>query len=297
MHEEVEMELEALAAIYMDDFHTLEDSSHFEITLHPQDAADGESAHVGLVLAVRLTPDYPAVPPELEVRALANLTDEQAAECRDMLLSMAASDELLDTAMVYPLAVAAPEGLHERNVPELDMHAVMLSRMVVGEEPAADGDAAGTADRLRGKAKSAPGGAAGDWRGDPADTAEESYTPVTPEAFAEWRKEYDAEVAAAAAAVSAELLKRRGGGGDPALLTGRQIFEARGGRDLVLQDAGALDEGEEDIMLSRAAVGGDDGAEGDRGGECEEQGQTQEEPAESLLETLQRLNSTVGSVQ
>ena len=63
--------------------------------------------------------------------------------------------------------------------------------------------------------------------------------------------------------------RKQAGGAEPAL-TGRQLFERVGSSDLVLGDAGALGEGEEDAMAApREAVDDDDdgSGEGGEGGE------------------------------
>ena len=141
------MELEALEAIYADDFVRLDEGGggapSFELTLVPE--TGGDNNHVSVCVHVVYAPTYPEAPPEISVRNVRGLIDTQVDECAAMLRAAAAGDELLDAAMVYSLAEMAQSWMAERNVPEdRDMHAEMMERLAVEQQAAAaDGDADG----------------------------------------------------------------------------------------------------------------------------------------------------------
>ena len=95
--EEQAMELEALEAIYMEEFERLDgDGPAFRLTLVPETGADDN--HVSIALRVTYTPRYPEEPPQLAVSVVRGLTDEQAAQCQALLVEAAAGEELLGTA-------------------------------------------------------------------------------------------------------------------------------------------------------------------------------------------------------
>ena len=105
---------------------------------------------------------------------------------------------------------------------------------------------------------------------------------MTPESFAAWRAEYDAEQAAlAAAAVSSAASSKKSGNVDERCkFTGRQLFEQRGST-LILEEAGGqggegdADEDDEDFMTMRAKD--DDQEEGDASGAAGGEGDADEE--------------------
>ena len=72
--EEQAMEVEALEAIYMDDFKRLEDGAGalaaFEVTIVPEQGADDDVNHVSIAMHVAYTETYPEAAPELRVRAV-----------------------------------------------------------------------------------------------------------------------------------------------------------------------------------------------------------------------------------
>ena len=263
------MELEALEAIYGDDYKSLEPGSIFEITLVPEQGAGDDVNHVSIALKVVYTPTYPEAAPELAVRAVKRgaLTDEGLAEIEQKLKDAASGDELLGTAMVYALAEICIEWLVENNKPEMTMHEEMMERLRKEEEAkaaAAQQSGGGAVDVSDGggptsliaqhkkgqKGKSS--GPDGSWRADAEASSgfdAGTHTPVTVESFAAFRKEWDAQRWAAKQAKLEEGRKK--GGRNVAHadegLTGRQLFE-RGGLSLIDTDAGALDEDEVDLM-------------------------------------------------
>lgn len=269
------------------------------MTLVPEAGAGEDVNHVSVAMRVTYTPTYPEAPPDLSLRPVrrGGLTDEGISECEGLLREAAASEELLGTAMVYALAEKCIEWLAEHNTPEMDMHAEMMARHRAQEDAAAaqpggDGEDAvdigdgGGALRGRNRGTGAAGGTEGSWRrdvgGDAAATSPAgAYTPVTPETFAAFRKEWEAQRAAAKAAkrgTAAGKDRNRATADDG--LTGRQLFERGDGSTLIDSDAGALADGEEDVMSAREAMEEDAAAaagvgagaaaaqgEGDGGGE------------------------------
>ena len=110
------MEIQALEAIYGDDFKRLDDGAglaKFEVTLVPEAGAGDDVNHVSVAVCVTFTPNYPEAAPELSVRAVRKgaLTDELVAECEQLLRDEASSEELLGTAMIYAIAEKGQEWL------------------------------------------------------------------------------------------------------------------------------------------------------------------------------------------
>ncbi|KAL1525264.1 hypothetical protein AB1Y20_020129 [Prymnesium parvum] len=279
--EEQAMELEALEAIYMEDFTRVEgaDPPAFTLKLVPVTGAGDDVNHVCVSLSVAYTPKYPEAPPELKVFAVKGLDEAQLAELQDLVVGASKSEALAGTAMVYAIVEQAQEWLAQHNHPDRDLHAEMLARLedtgnrAEVEEPTTEEQRQSLRDRVKAARKEPV--AEGDWRGDPQELAvSETQTPVTVETFSAWRakraemERKEMEAAAAAAGQSkkskTENLSALAG------LTGRQIFERSGGEELALQDAGMLEEGEEDSMaLPREAVqeaGENDEREGDHAG-------------------------------
>eukprot|EP00966_Prymnesium_polylepis_P294553 6801838-Prymnesium_polylepis.1 len=199
--EEQAMELEALEAIYMEDYTRLEgvEPPSFELKLVPETGAGDDVNHVSIVLCVVYKPTYPEVPPELTVRPVRGLDDTQVDELKNVVVEASQSEELVGTAMVYAIVERAQEWLVQHNMPEQDLHAQMMARLQEGGSSAAADDADGADDgrssasqqSLREKAKAsrkAGGIPSDDWRADPANAAAAAtQTPVTPETFAVWR--------------------------------------------------------------------------------------------------------------
>ena len=84
------MEIQALEAIYMDDFKRLEEedsAAAFEVTLVPETGADEDTNHVSIAMKIVYTPTYPEAAPTISVRPVrrGGLTDEAVAECEALL--------------------------------------------------------------------------------------------------------------------------------------------------------------------------------------------------------------------
>lgn len=276
--EEQEMELQACEAIYGDDFKKLEEGAlpAFEVVLVPEAGAGEDVNHVAVAMKIAFTPTYPEAAPELSLRFVrcGGLQGSELAECEQQLRDAAGSEELLGTAMVYMLAEQCTEWLAAHNKPEMDMHQEMMVRLKAQEasQPAVDvsedgaEQAASLVDLHKKGRKGAKSGAGeGSWRADTAAdaaAAASSHTPVTVESFAMFRKEWEAQRAAAKAAKAAKTAKAQGRNTATTDdgLTGRQLFERSGGT-LIDTDAGALEDGEEDMMSAPRAAA-DASAEG-----------------------------------
>ena len=175
--EEQANELEALEAIYGDDFKKLDDSPPtFEVTLVPEAGAGEDVNHVSVALKVVYTPTYPEAPPELELRAVrrGGLTDEGLVECLQLVRDAASSDDVLGMAMVYTLAEKCIEWLVDHNKPEMDMHQEMMERLKMESAKqqqddddavdVSDGGAKSLRDAHSKSRKGQAGGPEGTWR-------------------------------------------------------------------------------------------------------------------------------------
>jgi len=282
--EEQAMELEAIEAIYGDDYKKLEENTSggiatFEVTLVPEAGADEDVNHVSVAMRVAFTATYPEAPPELSVRVVRRgaIMDEMVGEFEKELREAATSEELLGQPMVYALAEKVQEWLVEHNKPEMDMHSEMMARLAVTEaqsrssEPVDVSDDAGGSGKQRGKGGKEPEGS---WRANAgADALNQAltgeFTPVTPESFMAWRKDFEARQLAAAAMAKAGSGRgsqntKAGSEG----VTGRRLFE--GGSILLDSDAGALEEGEEDMMSAPRVAADEQADEPDEPGEAGE---------------------------
>jgi len=86
MQEDQELEVEALKAIYADDFDELEGEAfkNFTIKLAPFPGEE-EKNKVGLTLEVKFTPLYPNEAPQLYLRNLLNISTIQAQELEEKI--------------------------------------------------------------------------------------------------------------------------------------------------------------------------------------------------------------------
>eukprot|EP01051_Picozoa_sp_SAG22_P009545 SAG22_NODE_802_length_7099_cov_122.579429_4_plen_249_part_00 len=106
--EEQEMELEALAAIFMDEFvpDDVEPSKMFKVVIN-KDEIEGLSAN--LSVAFKYTADYPNEPPEFEIAPTMQLTNDQKTRMKEAM--QAVTEEEIGTVMVFTMISAAKEYL------------------------------------------------------------------------------------------------------------------------------------------------------------------------------------------
>lgn len=184
--EEQQMELQALEAIYMDDFKRIEGAGlpSFDLKLQPETGGGDDVNHVAVTLRVTYTPTYPESSPGISVRRIKGLEDSLIQELEGLLRDAAGTEELLGTAMVYPLVERAQAWLAEHNIPERDMHAEMMARIALEEvqEGAGEDDIDGDENRetgcsrLRDIGKKRASTVPGDWRFDPTVVSSLSET-------------------------------------------------------------------------------------------------------------------------
>ena len=117
------MELQALEAIYMDEYQRIEGvvPPAFELKLEPETGAGEDVNHVAVRLRVAYTPTYPEAAPEVVVHAIRGLEDNLVSELEALLRDASGSDELLGTAMVYALVERAQVHKLVVATPSLDL--------------------------------------------------------------------------------------------------------------------------------------------------------------------------------
>ncbi|KAL8005788.1 putative RWD domain, ZC3H15/TMA46 family protein [Plasmopara halstedii] len=207
-HEEQAMEMEALEAIYMDDFTKLSDKP-LTYQVHVVPNQDGDSNFVALQLKAKIPEKYPDLEPEIEVIVLKGLVDRQVKEIKQLLAQQI--EENMGTAMMYTLTEAVREYLVENNREGNDgsEHQEMLRRMElkkVAEEKV-------EAEKLEQANVKGEG-----------NQREFHGTPVTVETFAAWKAKFDTEVTS----IKETSLKKEA----TAKLTGRQLWS----KGLVTED-------------------------------------------------------------
>lgn len=172
--EEQAMELEALEAIWPEEFGALGDDSPpadwpaeptiYRVDLTP--GAEGEDASdsdLMLQLVFQHTPTYPEEAPRLKLRSVRGLTDAEVASVQTMVSALV--DENMGMAMIYTLGEAAKEWLRDKAnvqvVEEVDPEELKARAIEEEERKLAEKRALGT--------------------------------PVTPEHFKAWQEAFEAE--------------------------------------------------------------------------------------------------------
>ncbi|KAF1791968.1 Ubiquitin-conjugating enzyme/RWD-like [Phytophthora cactorum] len=124
------MEVEALEAIYMDDFTKLSDEP-LTYQVHVVPNQDGENNFVALLLKAEIPDTYPDVEPKLVIEVLVKkgLADRQVKEIKELMAQQI--EENMGMAMMYTLSEAVREYLVENNREGNDgsEHQEMLRRM------------------------------------------------------------------------------------------------------------------------------------------------------------------------
>ncbi|KAL2098648.1 hypothetical protein ACEWY4_005128 [Coilia grayii] len=128
-----ENELEALAAIFGDDFEDLRTKQPWKIkrspevylNLRPKGLGNGQKSHVSVDLQVKCPPTYPDVPPQLELKNAKGLSNDNLQNLQAQLTKLAS--ERCGEVMIYELADHVQGFLVELNVPPLcSFHEEML---------------------------------------------------------------------------------------------------------------------------------------------------------------------------
>ncbi|KAG6964333.1 hypothetical protein JG688_00007762 [Phytophthora aleatoria] len=173
--EEQAMEVEALEAIYMDDFTKLSDEP-LTYQVHVVPNQDGENNFVALLLKAEIPDTYP----DIEVLVKKGLADSQVKEIKELMAQQI--EENMGMAMMYTLSEAVREYLVENNREGNDgsEHQEMLRRMELKKKKEDKVEA----DKLEQANANAE------------ETRREFHgTPVTVETFAAWKAKFDAEMA------------------------------------------------------------------------------------------------------
>ncbi|CAI5732606.1 unnamed protein product [Hyaloperonospora brassicae] len=208
------MEVEALEAIYMDDFTKLSEVP-LVYQVHVVPNQDGENNFVALLLKAEIPETYPDAMPKLEVVVEKGLADRQVKEVKDLLDQQV--NENMGMAMMYTLSEAVREYLVDNNREGNDgsEHQEMLRRMEqkkkTEEKVEANKLEQATAD-------------------EELNQREVHGTPVTVETFAAWKEKFTVEMQS----TKKVSLKDEA----TAKLTGRQLWQT----GLVTEE----DEGESD---------------------------------------------------
>ncbi|TKS86524.1 eIF-2-alpha kinase GCN2 [Collichthys lucidus] len=118
-----ENELEALASIFGDDFQDLRCNDPWKVKrppevhlcLRPNGLSTGEECYVTVDLQVKCPPTYPDVPPELELKNVKGLSNENLQNLQSELTKLAAAQ--CGEVMIYELANHIQGFLSEHNKP------------------------------------------------------------------------------------------------------------------------------------------------------------------------------------
>lgn len=111
--EEQNNEIEALAAIYPEEFTLLSKEPYcFEVSVSSENVdEDGEDAAVAVTLQFTYTPHYPEEAPTVQVISRNNVSDDDEATIMSILQQQA--EENLGMAMVFTMVSAVQERLNE----------------------------------------------------------------------------------------------------------------------------------------------------------------------------------------
>ncbi|XP_063039722.1 eIF-2-alpha kinase GCN2 isoform X2 [Engraulis encrasicolus] len=118
-----ENELEALAAIFGDDFEDLRTKKPWKIkrpaevylNLRPKGLGNGQKSYVSVDLQVKCPPTYPDVPPQLELKNAKGLSNDNLQSLQEELTKLAS--DRCGEVMIYELADHVQGFLVELNVP------------------------------------------------------------------------------------------------------------------------------------------------------------------------------------
>ncbi|KAG7393414.1 hypothetical protein PHYPSEUDO_009618 [Phytophthora pseudosyringae] len=254
------MEVEALEAIYMDDFTKLSDKPlTYQVLVVPNQ--DGENnfgalgcrccgfAIVALVLKAEIPETYPDVEPKIEVVVKKGLADSQVKEIKQVLAQQV--EENMGMAMMYTLSEAVREYLVENNREGNDgsEHQEMLRRMELKKKKEDKVEA----DKLE-EANASAEEKRSEFHGkDRVCLLSCDGTPVTVEAFAVWKATFDAETTDTKnTSVKDEATAK---------LTGRQLWS----KGLITEDGAVEAEAEVEGEDADTNIEGEDAAEQDSG--------------------------------
>jgi len=138
--EDQNLEIEALQAIYMNDFTMLdEDPKKFQILLVPNPGSEIGN-HVGLTLEVSFPSKYPNILPEFKLKSLFGIDTDQQSTLESKLKIQ--SEESVGSPMIFNLAQTCKEWLDDNNI---DRQELQRLKKVKAEEEKERKRAEGTA--------------------------------------------------------------------------------------------------------------------------------------------------------
>ncbi|KAL4159592.1 hypothetical protein PRNP1_000169 [Phytophthora ramorum] len=229
--EEQAMEVEALEAIYMDEFTKLSDEP-LTYQVHVVPNQDGENNFVAMLLKAEIPDTYPDVEPKLDIIVKKGLADSQLKEIKQLLDQQV--EENMGMAMMYTLCEAVREYLVENNREGNDgsEHQEMLRRMELKKKKEDKVEA----DKLEQAQAHAE-----------EHRREFHGTPVTVESFAAWKVKFDSEMQVTTkASVKDEATAK---------LSGRQLWN----KGLVTEDDAVEAEAEAEVNEDEADEEEEDG--------------------------------------
>eukprot|EP01027_Heterolobosea_sp_BB2_P011634 GEZU01016931.1.p1 GENE.GEZU01016931.1~~GEZU01016931.1.p1 ORF type:complete len:266 (+),score=76.03 GEZU01016931.1:25-798(+) len=238
--EEQTNEIEALKAIYLDDFEEVDTKPmKFKINIYPHTGEGDDVNFVGATLQVTYTPKYPEELPIVNVFPLNGLTKAEADELK-AFLDQVAQDNLNGMVMIFTLASEAQQWLLQRN----DRREQEQNEMNLAAELAKKEE-----EKKKELAKLT--------RFSDVEGVEEKRlkgTPVTIEAFREWKIKFDEERLAKQKQAEQEAEKTINTQ-KKVRMTGRQLFESRAASSVLVFDEELFDDGtfEADVEVDESA--------------------------------------------
>ena len=125
--EEQEMEMEALEAMFCDEYSVIDDKS-FSITLVPVQGGGEAENHVCVQFVCTYTETYPDVAPNFELKIVKGLKEKQLPDLETVVNSCV--EENIGMPMIYTIADSIVEWLLNNNRPATDgsIHSEMMER-------------------------------------------------------------------------------------------------------------------------------------------------------------------------
>ena len=258
MVEEQQEEIEALEAIYPDEF-TLIDSSPpcYKIHLVPDPNSDDNDNHVGIYLMVKIPLDYPNEIPSFEIEIEKGLGKKQCDEIIDVAVNTAT--ENIGIASTFAVAEAVREWLVDNNVAGQD--GSMYAQMMLREKLKDVEDK--RAEERKAIARAADAEVASVEVNDEElekIRLRQRGTPVTLESFMEWKIKFEEEI---------RLLREKDGLKEIGTTrpTGKELFQTnRAGMEDALLAAAATEELATQAEAIGEAAASAEGEDGDNGG-------------------------------
>lgn len=239
--QEQEDELEALESIFEEgkEFEKISDTEFLlKFKPYPQDEQEN---FVGVTLRIAYTDEYPDSAPDWEFleKDVVGLSDSKLEELKSKVEESIESS--LGMAMVYTVAEMCQDWLKENNVRALSMHEEMMKRQGYAEddEEEDDPDNEAEVDKLEEE----------EWKGLKEKPLCAVADRMTPDAFMEWKKNFDEEM------IANGTLKRE----EQKAKSGKMIFLEAQAEGEVARKEGGKEGGE--VAYNAALFGEEDDAD------------------------------------